>query len=52
MNTDLYLEIYNTLVTEMRIDTDEARCIMSDLLEELENEPAGEPWDLLAEMGL
>jgi hypothetical protein len=52
MNTDLYFQIYNTLVVDNNIDTDEAQCIMSDLEDELQREPTADPYDILKELGL
>ena len=52
MNTDLYFQIYNTLVVDNNIDMDEAQCIMSDLEDELQREPTADPYDILEELGL
>ena len=52
MNTDLYFHINNNLITDNNLDTDEARCIMSDLEDELQKDPSADPYQILNDLGI
>jgi len=47
MSTQTYFEMYNFLVLERRMDTDEARCILSDIEDMAQD--SDEAWNLLEE---
>ena len=47
---DNYSELYYHLVMERGIDTDEARCLMSDIEEYLEDNPMLDAWELVEEL--
>ena len=50
MSTEIYMEMYYNLVIERRIDSDEVKCLLSDLEDELDKEVNVDAWDLLDEM--
>ncbi len=50
MNTDMYIAIYNYLVFDRYMDTDEARCILSDIEDEMLDTDALDAWDYLEEI--
>lgn len=50
MNTDIYFAIYNYLVLDRHIDTDEAQCILNDIAEATELDTDLCEWEYLEDI--
>ena len=50
MNLETYNDVYRHLIFDLRMDTDEAQCVMTDLEMDLEENPELDVWDLVEEL--
>lgn len=50
MNLTTYNAIYQYLIVDRRMDTDEAQCVMTDLEIMLEDDPSLDVWALVEEL--